>query len=111
MMETIKKYADAGCKGDNNKTPFSLYLCPVDLENNFMLIKKGKKMSCTIKLYTINSITTDDIKLCSEVTKWIDNMISKSILISEVSVKERIMFFQSSKKKIDKLINKIQSVE
>ena len=107
LMNTVKKYADVACKGGNKKTSFSLYLCSVDLENNFMLIKRGENMSCNIKLYTVNSIATENKSLCMETAKWLDDLISKSILISGASTKERFRFFQTSKNKIDGLINKI----
>lgn len=107
LLDTVKKCANEGCKGGERKTPFSLYLCSVDFENNFMFIKKEDKMSCTIRLYTINSIVTENEALCSETAKWIDDLIAKSILISGTSVKDRIRFFQASTNKIKGLINKI----
>ena len=108
LMNTIKQYADDGYKGGARQIPFNLYLCSVDLENNFMLVKRGESMSCNIKLYTINSIATENRALCLETMKWIDDLISKSILISETSSRARFRFFQSSKNKIDGLINKIE---
>jgi len=108
LMNTVKKYADDACKGGNKKTPFHLFLCSVDLENNFMLIKRGENMSCNIKLYTVNSIATENKSLCMEMAKWFDDLISKSILISGTSTKERLRFFQTSQNKIDVLINKIE---
>jgi DNA-binding Xre family transcriptional regulator len=108
LMETVKKNADEGCKQGDMQTPFSLYLCFVDFENNFMLIKREAKMSCTIRLFTVNSIVTDNEALCSETARWIDDLISKSILISGTSNKERIRFFLSSKNKIDGLMNKVE---
>ena len=108
LLCTVKGFADDDFKGGERKTPFSLYVCSVDLENNFMLTKRGDNLSCNIKLYTINSIATDNSYLCDETMKWIEDLISKSILVSGTSVKERFRFFQSSKNKIDVLINKIE---
>jgi hypothetical protein len=108
LLDTVKTYADDGHKGGGKEPPFFLYICSVDLENNFMLTKRGNELSCNIKLYTINSMATDNRFLCSETSKWIDDLISKSILISGVSVRERNRFYQSSKNKIDSLISKIE---
>jgi len=108
LMDTVKGYADDGYKGGDHKTPFALYISPVDLENNFMLLKKGESMSCNIKLFTVNSIAAENKSLCLETFKWIDDLISKSTLISGASGKERLRFFQSSKNKIEGLINKIE---
>ena len=107
LIDTIKKYADDGYKG-KMETPFSMYVCSVDLENNFMLFRRGNDLLCRIKLYTINSITTVNEFLCLEISKWIDDLVSKSIQINCVSAKERFRFFQSSKNKIEILRNKVE---
>jgi len=107
LMDKVEKFANEGFKGRERKTPFSIYLCSVDFENNFMLIKRGNKMSSTIRLFTVNSIVTENEALCSETAKWIDDLISKSILISGTSGRERFRFFQSSHNKIENSIEKI----
>jgi len=107
VMNNVGKYAGKGYKGNAGETPFYLYLCNVDYENNFMLIKREGQISCTIRLFTVNSIISDHKALCSETAKWIDDLISKSTLISGASARERSRFFQSSKNKIEGLINKI----
>ena len=107
LMNDVNKNACDGNKGGVRKTPFHLYLCNVEFENNFMLIKREGKMSCTIRLFTVNSILTEHEDLCSETKKWIDDLISKSALISSAAVRERMWFFNSSNSKIAGLINKI----
>jgi len=109
VLDTVSKYAVEGSKGDQIKAPFALYLCNVDVENNFMLLKREETMSCTIRLFTVNSIVTENESLCSETDKWINDLISKSILISGgKSARERIRFFQNSKNKIEELVNKLE---
>ena len=108
LMDNVKKCANKGYKGVDSTTPFSLYLCSVDFENNFMLIKRGEQMSCTIRIFPANSIVTENKALCSETAQWIDDLISKSILISGTSAKERIRFFQATKNKINELSNRIE---
>jgi hypothetical protein len=111
LLDTVYTYAENGCKGQTEKTPFDLYICSVDLENNFMLTRRGDCLACTIKLYTVNSIFTDNIELCKETEKWINDLILKSTLISGTSVKERFRFFQTSKNKIESLIDKIETMK
>jgi len=108
LMNAIKKCADDGYKGVNTQTPFYLYLCSVDIGNNIMLIKKGERQSCTIRLYTVNSIVTENKSLCHEMDKWINDLILKSILISGTSYKDRYRFFRSSMNKIDGLLKKFE---
>lgn len=108
LIDNIKQFADEGHKGNKRKVLFSLYSCSVDLENNFMLMKKGDELMCVLKLYAISRIMTDNESLCLDTKKWIDSLISKSILISgDRAFKERFQFFQKIKNKIQILIKKV----
>ena len=107
LIDTMKQYADDGYKGNEKKIPFELHYCSVDLENNFMLMRKGEQMLCILQLYAINRITTDNELICTESKKWVDSMISKSILISgDGAFRERFLFFERAKEKIHELIKK-----
>jgi hypothetical protein len=108
LLDTVNSYAGAGYKDDKRQTPFSLYLCSVDLENNFMLARRGEHYTCSVKLYTVNSVSTDNAALCGETAKWINDLMLKSMLISGTATKERFRFFQTSKNKIEELIHKIE---
>jgi len=73
-----------------------------------MLIKNGKKLSSRVRLHAINSIYTEDETVCFETSKWLDDLISKSIQISgSSSGKERFLFFQALKTKVNTLISKV----
>jgi hypothetical protein len=109
LLDTIEGYTKTGYKDAQTQTPFLLYICSVDLENNFMLTRRGDQRTCTIKLYTVNSITTDNAALCTETENWINDLIQKSTLISGgTSEKERFRFFRTSKNKIAELISKVE---
>jgi len=109
LIKDLNQYADQGHKNDS-KIPFSLYLCSVDLENNFMLIKKGNHLSCILKLYSVNRIMTSNESLCFVTHKWINSLISKSNLISgNAAFRDRLYFFKTAKDKIQNLIDKIES--
>ena len=107
LMDNIRQNAENGYKGEK-QTPYALYLSSVDLSNNFMLARMGDRLACNIKLYTINSIVTENQSLCAETERWIQDLISKAILISGTSGKERFRFFQTSKNKIGELMNRIE---
>ena len=111
LLDMIKQFADDGYKGGERKTPFNLYLCPVDLESTFMLIRSEKRMFCTVRLSTVNTISTDNEFICMRIQKWFDDLVSKSTQISSISVKERFRFFQASKNKIEELLEKIEKIE
>jgi len=108
LIESLKNYADLGYKDQNREIPFWLYSCSVDLENSFMLTRNGNKIHCVLNLYAISRIFTDNDSLCSETGKWIDSLISKSILISgDGAFKERLKFFYAVIKKVEVLIEKV----
>jgi plasmid maintenance system antidote protein VapI len=113
LLETVVNvHAKDGYKNREKQTPFSMYICSVDMENSYMLTRRGEQKICTLKLYTVNSIATDNAALCDETQKWIDSLIKKSILISGgTSERERFRFFQVSRNKIDELVEKTGTLE
>ncbi|MDR1886390.1 MAG: hypothetical protein LBQ70_00605 [Prevotellaceae bacterium] len=108
LVNTVKKDAGTGNKGDN-KAPFYLYVSPVDVGNNIMLTREGNKFNCDIPLFTVNSIFTDDESICSDIHQWINDLISKSRLVSTRLEQERCGFFQILQSKLDNLIVEIRS--
>jgi uncharacterized protein with HEPN domain len=112
LLDRVEACAKKGHKGDKQQTPFLLYVCSVDLENNFMLTRRGDQRVCTVKLYTVNSISTDHVAMCDETERWIHDLIRKSIPISGgTSEKERFRFFQTMKNKIEELIHKVEQMK
>jgi hypothetical protein len=112
LLDTVQACAVNGHKGDRKQTPFSLYACSVDLENNFMLTRHGDRRVCTIKLYTVNSIATDNEAVCRETEKWINALILKSMPVSgRTSGRERFRFFQAAKNKVMELTNKVEKMK
>jgi hypothetical protein len=111
LLDTVNDCAVNGHKGDKRQTPFSLYACSVDLENNFMLTRHGDRRVCTIKLYTVNSVATDNEAVCRETGKWINDLMLKSTLISgQTSGRERFRFFRTAKNKVSELTDKVEKM-
>ncbi|MDR0748596.1 MAG: helix-turn-helix transcriptional regulator [Tannerellaceae bacterium] len=109
IIDSVSRFARNGFKGQD--TPFSMYICSVDLENNFMLTRRGDKWTCTIKLYTVNNIATDNVLLCRETEQWINDLIGKSTMISGgSSQKNHFLFFQKCKNRIEELRINIEAL-
>ena len=102
MMKELKEIAIKG-KSSNflYKESFDLYLSDISLENNYIYTESDKFKAVYIKLYTINSISTQNNKFCNETKLWLDNLINKSTAISGSSQKQCYKFFNQ----IDKNIN------
>lgn len=110
LLDMIKQYASAGYKDSTGKVPFAQYVCSVDLGNSLMLLRYENRLSCTLRLISINSISTENEFLCSDIQKWINDLISKSIPISgKSSEKERYKFYKAAETKINLLAEKIKS--
>ena len=109
LLADINTLADRGFKDvPSAKIPYKLYVSDIELENNFVILRRIQKISCIIKLYTINSMVTTNPDFCNESMKWINNAMKKSILISRGSQKESFKFFNLQKLKITHLIEKIE---
>ncbi|MDR0681671.1 MAG: hypothetical protein LBG15_07490 [Dysgonamonadaceae bacterium] len=106
LTRIVEKEAGAGTR-KNQQASFYLYVSPVDVTNNIILIRNGKKTDCDIRLYTANSLFTNDEKICSDICKDINELISKSMLISHRLKQERSLFFENMQNKINDLIPKI----
>jgi hypothetical protein len=103
LMYTIEKNADEGIRQDE-QTPFEMYICPLDIPHNIMIIRNGDKFNCDIRLFTANSFFIDNERVCSDVYKEVNDLISKSMLVSVRLKHERCKFFQTLQNKIAELI-------
>ncbi|MDR2144977.1 MAG: helix-turn-helix domain-containing protein [Tannerella sp.] len=101
LVENLER--DAGREHKGNGPFFRMYLSPIAIMNDFMITKRDGVNVTTIKLYTINGMFTSDALFCSEVEKWMQNSISKSILLSGNATRERFQFFRKLKDRINYL--------
>ena len=102
LIKTIKHDTENGYKESNNKTPFMMNICSVDVVSNVILRRNGDDLSCLIELF--NNIAYANELLSLKAKKWIDLLCMKSIQISgSSSFKERRHFFQTTESKIEKM--------
>ena len=108
VLDTIQKWAENGTKGPK-EVPFKFYVSDIDIANTFILFKRPEKSSCMIRLYTINAISTSDECFCKETESWLQKSTQRATLISNASARVRFKFFDAQRKKIQTLIDKIES--
>ncbi|WP_276134231.1 helix-turn-helix domain-containing protein [Polluticoccus soli] len=107
VIDHIKEQAEAGEKyligekpaGRNN---YQLYFNEVFLGHNCILVETDGILTTFVNHGTLNYITTRDKNFCEYSKASIENTIRKSLLISQVSEKERNRFFNIVKDKISK---------
>ena len=104
ILERVERWAADSRKDGDSNAPYSLYLCPVQPGSSIMLSRRDGVPSVRIKLYTINSVATDNPILCEETQKWMDQTISKSTNLTRSSEIARARFFDGMKAKVRKLM-------
>ena len=110
LIDDVNKQAEDGHKEyKGRKALFSMYLSPISLENNFIITNRDGNKAVSLKLYTINGIFSSNAVFCSETEKWVKNLISMSSNISGASARERFLFFQNMKNKVNNLMGKFNN--
>jgi len=107
ILDRLQKWTESGMK-DESSTPFYLYVCEMDLENTYILMKQSETANCIVKLFTINSLNIFNEQFCQETEKWLTKLKQRSVLLCDNSEKERFQFFDSQRKKVRYLMSKIQ---
>ena len=107
-MDHVEKQAELGYKfkyGDPKRKPlgkFRMYFNEVVLGDNQMLgVMDGSKIAF-IPHSAVNYLMTRDITYCEKFHQYLQNLMRRSTLISEVSEKERARFFRIMGDKIER---------
>jgi len=97
LNENLNKQAESGRKGTAphyvDGAPYSLYHNEVLIGDNTVLFKMGEKRVTFITANNFDILTTSQDSFCSQTEAHINNLISKSTLISNNAQKERSKFF------------------
>ena len=109
---------DAAANGTKNperkKLPdepanFLLYDCDIEIATNCILVINGEQKTVYLSTQTFNIIMTSNTLFTNETHRWLNTLIKKSTLISEVGGKQRSLFFREAFDKITQLKLKIAS--
>lgn len=107
MIDHLEKQAEYGVKlryGQNPSTagvPYRMFVNELIMGDNVQLMQLGDKYMTAINHSIINFITTTDEAFNLYMKKTLDNLSQKSTLISEVNEKERLMFFNRLRAKVE----------
>ncbi|MGZ3853121.1 MAG: hypothetical protein ACXVLT_14080 [Flavisolibacter sp.] len=106
VIEHLRQEAETGCKfypGENpdfQKSNFQFYYNRVILgDNTIMSVLNGKKV-LYLNYDVLNYMATQDEKFCDEVYMKLQNLMRRATILSNVSEKQRNMFFNILLKKI-----------
>jgi hypothetical protein len=112
-FEYLQTAAESSSKNPNKKklpgepANYLLYDCDIEIANNCILVVNGDQKTVYLSTQTFNVISTSNTLFANETLRWMNSLIKKSTLISEVGGKQRGLFFREALENIAKLRQKI----
>ena len=111
LVDTMRKQAEMGKKGvdasDQNGGKFELYHNEILIGDNTILFKMGDRRVTNIIANNFDILDTNQESFCKLTESFMNNLISKSTLISHNAQKERIKFFNKLEDKIRETKEKV----
>ena len=80
-----------------------IYLSYLNFEATYSYIEKENFQISLFRVYSINSMDSQNPQICNLQKKWIQSLKRHSILISESGEMQRIKFLEEQKNIIEKL--------
>ncbi|HEY1048078.1 MAG TPA: helix-turn-helix domain-containing protein [Bacteroidia bacterium] len=114
LLNTIEQQAEVGRKfnyhtGQFSQAEYVLYFSDLMIGNNHVFIKGEDKEATYIGYNSFNYMRTGNRSFNEQVELWQKNLMSKSILLSQVSEKQRRQFFKTLNNQISDLVAIIES--
>jgi hypothetical protein len=107
LIDHMEVQAEYGVKLRRGQDPstarvaFKLFVNELLMGDNTHLIQLGNKNMTAINYGVLNFITTMDESFTTYTKKSLENITQKSTLISEVNEKERLLFFNKLRAKVN----------
>lgn len=108
LIEMIQKQSEIGkkyvvSKGQFLNTNYTLYVSDLMIGNNCVFLKAQEKTASYIGYNTYNYMRTTNASFNNEAYAWLQNLITKATLISNVAEKARNQFFKQNFNQIEDL--------
>ena len=108
LLNKLEREAETGQKRILNangslNSSFEIYQSDIFLSNNCIQAYVGNDVFTHITFNSFNHLMTFNPAFAEECKMWVDQMRSKSVLLSEVSEKLRYQFFLKLRKKVEDL--------
>jgi plasmid maintenance system antidote protein VapI len=109
LLETIKAVEEfTANKSKGFGENFSLYEVELMIGNNCVLVNTGKTKISYVRHQTVNTMVTTHQAFNEETEMFLNNLISKSTLLSGVGEKHRHQFFLKVYAKINKVLENLK---
>jgi hypothetical protein len=112
LIDMVKKQAENGLKynpitKEFSKMSYTLYSCDLMIGNNCVFLKSVNKTATYLGYNSFNFIQTKNDAFNIQVDAWLNNLMSKSDMVSQISERVRNQFFRSMQSNIDRLKTQI----
>lgn len=107
LVQNLQRQCDLGLKirpgGAVSQTPFHCYMSDLMIGNNCVLVETNDRKTSFLGYNTFNFMSTGNRTFNEQNELWMNNLISKSTLISRTAEKIRNQFFKQLYGQIDAL--------
>ena len=102
LLDDCEMMAAQGAFKETGNT-FELYISPINIDTSQVYMRFGDYWLYSVEVYNIRSFLTFKPHVCANMSKWINNLKSTSVLISSSAERERILFFKQQREVVDTL--------
>ena len=104
LLSLVDELEDIASKGKSDEgNDIRIYISSINFEATYSYIEASALQVSMIRVYAINSITTQDPNKFSSLKEWIQSLKKFSTLISESGEMQRILFFKKQREIIETL--------
>lgn len=108
LVMDINRQAEIGKKinplnGNVCDAAYTLYVTDLRIGNNFVFLKAEQKEASYLAYNTFNYMRTTNLHFNAQALSWLQNLIAKSTLVSQVAEKQRNQFFKHNLLRISEL--------
>ena len=101
LIDELEELASKGKSDAGNDV--HIYISNINFEATYSYLETSSLQLSLIRVYSINSITTQDNEMFGNVKDWIQSLKKFSTMISESGEMQRIQFFKQQREIIDTL--------
>jgi hypothetical protein len=108
LVQTIRGWAETGTKTSSGAA-FKLYRNEILIGDNILLFRTGNRRIVYVAYNTMSVLATSDESFISHIDDYINNLLNRSVLISNTGEKERSRFFNHIDDRVSHFKQKVPS--
>lgn len=106
MLRVAREWAATGNKGRADSR-YNLYRNDILIPDTGIFFRTGDRRIAYITVNTMDLLTTSNEVFCTQAEKYLNNLLTRAVLISTTGEKDRTKFFNAMESKLDVLRRRI----